>query len=556
MYDYVMPLRGAARTLGTTMVRLLTIATLVASPLFLLPTAPPATAAPATALGAGSRIPWQGGEWYLHGANIPWLNWGCDFGCNANGGASSTGSQGVLTEGFRRATDAGMNTMRWWVFPGDPWQITRDSAGAPNGLHPAVYADFDAALRLAEAHDLYYVFVVFSAPTSVPTQWVTDAGQRTQLAGALAPLFARYRGHPRVLAWEVFNEPEYDIWGGKIAQEPVQATVRAIADAVHASSTAYVTVGSAHLDGLSMWQGQGLDFYQAHWYDGMAGGGWCARCTDYAGVKARFGLDGPLVIGELYTGPETDALQRHEDFYAKGFAGAWPWSLFADRTNDKLAVDLMAAKTFAQRHGDLGPRSGATIPTPVPPIATTVPPTPVPSATATRVPDPTATTVPPTATTTPPATATRSPDPTTTPSKTPAPTSTAGPTVAPPAFPSATPVTPPGAGQPSFTTRADVSPSTIAGGHGVTMAVPVTSKIAGKWLIDVEVYSPTGQQVFQKTYDNQTFRANQTRRYSPTWRVPAGSPPGTYTVKVGVFGAGWGQLYGWNDAAGRFTVRS
>jgi hypothetical protein len=345
---------------------------------------PPAQAAPA-AVSAGSRVPWQGGSWYLHGANVPWYHWGCDFGCAASGGASSTAVQGALAPGFAQARASGMHTIRWWVFPGAPWQITRDGAGAPTGLTPAIYADFDAALRLADEHDLYYVFVLFSSPTSIPSTWLTDAGRRTQLAGALGPLFARYRGHPRVLAWEVFNEPEYDIWNGKIAQAPVQATVKAIASAVHANSTAYVTVGSAMLDGLPMWLGQGLDFYQAHWYDYMAGGGWCARCTDYASVKARFGLDAPLVIGELYTGPDTDALQRFEDFYAKGYAGAWPWSLFPDRTNDKMAIDHAAAAAFAGRPAaQLGPRATGTVtPTPTPaPTATrtSTPPSAVPTA--------------------------------------------------------------------------------------------------------------------------------------------------------------------------------
>lgn len=192
MYDYATALQKATRTLGTTVARLVTITTLAVSPLLLLPTIPTVVAAPAADLESESRIPWEGGEWYLHGANIPWLNWGCDFGCNANGGASSIDSQTALKDGFRRATSAGMHTIRWWAFPGDPWQITRDSAGAPTGLHPAVYADFDAALRFAEEHDLYYVFVLFSSPTSVPTQWITDADQRTQLTRALTPLFARY----------------------------------------------------------------------------------------------------------------------------------------------------------------------------------------------------------------------------------------------------------------------------------------------------------------------------------------------------------------------------
>lgn len=59
-------------------------------------------------------------------------------------------------------------------------------------------------------------------------------------------------------------------------QALVQATVKSIADAVHAYSTAYVTVGSAMLDGLPMWVGLGLDYYEAHWYDYMNSGNYDA----------------------------------------------------------------------------------------------------------------------------------------------------------------------------------------------------------------------------------------------------------------------------------------
>ena len=53
------------------------------------------------------------------------------------------------------------------------------------------------------------------------------------------------------MTWEVFNEPEFDVWEKRAKEEPVQATIKEIADAVHASSHAYVTVGGAMLDGLT-----------------------------------------------------------------------------------------------------------------------------------------------------------------------------------------------------------------------------------------------------------------------------------------------------------------
>jgi hypothetical protein len=297
-------------------------------------------------------------------------------------------------------------------------------------LNPSIYADFDAALVLAEEFDLYYNFVLFSSATDIPNSWVTNSTHRSKLATVLGELFDRYKNNPRVMSWEIFNEPEFQIWGGQIQQAHVVATVNAISDSVHANSNALTTVGGAMLDGLSMWTNTSLDYYSPHWYDYMDSGGWCARCTDYEEVKNRFGLQRPVIIGELYIGTDTDALQRFNDFYNKGYAGAWPWSLFPERTNDRLGIDFNAAQTFAQSKNDIGPKAVTNITptnTPVPQATATNTPPPQPSPTNTPIPQPTATNTPspqPTPTNTPvpspTPTPTPIPQPTTTPTKTPA----------------------------------------------------------------------------------------------------------------------------------------
>lgn len=316
----------------------------------------PKVEARASVIGAGSRIPWQNGRWFLHGANVPWFNWGCDFGCGAQGGVSDPAVRAQLETAFRQARASGVRVLRWWLFPGDPWQVTRDEDGTPRAIHPTVYADLDAALRLGEAHDLYYEFTLFSGPAQLPTSWLWNADQRQRLAEVLGTLFARYRGQPRILAWDVVNEPEWDIWARKVGWQEVAALVRVVAQAAHTHGSAYVTVGAARLDGLALWTGLGLDFYQVHWYDAMSHPSHCARCTDYAALQAAYGLDGPLIIGEFYAGPDSDALARFQDFYRKGYAGALAWSLFAERTNDRMRVDLAATAAFARAAADAGPR--------------------------------------------------------------------------------------------------------------------------------------------------------------------------------------------------------
>ncbi len=289
-------------------------------------------------------------ERYLHGVNMPWYNWRCDFGCGSDGGVSSTGP--VLEERFAALQAAGIGHVRWWLFEGDAWQVERDERGAPLRVKPSVYADIDAAVALGRRYDLSFTFVLFSSPGSVPGGWLNDPKARQRLGAALTPLFRRYALEPHIFAWEVFNEPEWEMWSGQVNPADVQETVRVIAKAVHDAGAKRVTVGSAALDGLPFWTGMGLDFYQVHWYDEMTGPERCVRCTDYAAVRERYGLDAPLVIGEFYGGADVDARARYEEFYAKGFAGAWAWSLWPERTDDRLAIDLNAAREFSRAHAE------------------------------------------------------------------------------------------------------------------------------------------------------------------------------------------------------------
>ncbi len=295
------------------------------------------------------RVKWNGGTAYIHGANLPWLNFGCDFGCGRDkGGASSDASRIELAKALGTARDAGMNVVRWWLFPGDVTvdQITRDDQGLPLGINPLVFTDIDAALSIAGQFGISYTFTLFSEPTAIPEAWVTTEEGRTRLANVLGELFSRYNGDSRIMTWDVINEPEFDLWAGQVTEEDLRALIMAIVQSIHDHSSAPATVGGARLDGLPFMIGLGLDYYTVHWYDNMTKPDECLACVTYAEVRDALDLDKPIVVGEMYAGPETTG--RFELFYDHGYAGTLAWSLEPERTQDRLVVDLAQATTFSQ----------------------------------------------------------------------------------------------------------------------------------------------------------------------------------------------------------------
>ncbi len=304
------------------------------------------------------RVQWHDDDGFLLGANLPWYHFGCDFGCGQGArGAAGVSAESVsagVASALESAIDAHMDIVRWWVFPGEPWQITVGPDGLPSGINDDVYADLDAALALADRFDISYVFTLFSGPIDIPGPWLTTEDGRQRLADTLGELFARYQDNPRIMTWQLVNEPEWQIWNNLVELEPVQDLATKVSAAIHENSNALSSIGSAHLGGLPFWSDVGLDYYTAHWYDPMASGPECAICTDYDDISATLDLDPglPIVIGEYYAGPDIGAGDRLEAFYRKGYAGAFAWSLLPDRTSDLLEVDFDRVAEFATSRVD------------------------------------------------------------------------------------------------------------------------------------------------------------------------------------------------------------
>lgn len=297
---------------------------------------------------ASADVPSISDPRYFVGANLPWYNWKCDFGCGADKGVTNPNVRAAIAGKFEQLQAANVHTVRWFMFTGDAPQIIRDDTGMPTGLNPVVYDDLDSALGLAQQYDLAIDLIILGGgPPGIPSTWVTNPAQRQQLANVLAPMFDRYRDNPNILAWELWNEPEWRIWNKQLPLPDVQETIRLLAGTVNAHTSTPTTVGSAQLDGFPWWVGLGLDFYSVHWYDYMTSAAACVQCADAPTIASANNIIGvPIVLAEFQAGG-SDAFKRFRDFQAKGFAGAWAWSLFSDRTNDKMAIDMNALSQAA-----------------------------------------------------------------------------------------------------------------------------------------------------------------------------------------------------------------
>jgi hypothetical protein len=69
--------------------------------------------------------------------------------------------------------------------------------------------------------------------------------------------------------------------------------------------------------------------------------------------------------------------------------------------------------------------------------------------------------------------------------------------------------------------------------------------------VDIEIYKNTGEKVFQKTFDNESFANIESKTYQLSW-TPALS--GTYNIKIGLFSTDWSNLKYWNDNSAKITV--
>jgi hypothetical protein len=288
---------------------------------------------------------------FVAGANLPWLDYGGDFGANAwqpHGGLARPERRARARDALAELAERGARLVRWWVL-GDG-RCGLGPQDAPPRLDDRVLGDLDVAMQLVADARLRALLVLidhlwFARPRRVDgvvlggrAGSVSDAGRRLELVERVfLPLAERYGREPVVFGWDLVNEPEWATLGvGTLDPRravPRHATRALVADlkaVFHAHATQPVTVGLASARWLPLLDGLDLDFHQVHWYESLD------PLEELTRPVTTRGLSGPLLLGEFPTRgaslPPARLLRLAE---LAGYSGALAWSALAeDRATD------------------------------------------------------------------------------------------------------------------------------------------------------------------------------------------------------------------------------
>ncbi len=342
---------------------------------------------------------------FMYGVNYAWsstnnsANFGSDF-----GGLSAWNKQGVAATKEARTVDMtemkdhGVDVVRWWMFPslaGDGLKFDGDKT--PSGIGGTLVEDINAALDIAAALDMHVKLTLFSFDSfwnefvtggvtfpSLKPIIIDDAKRAALISKIVVPVAQAVQASPnkdRMISWDVINEPEWSITGedgygdqkfdpqstgsdgrtmGQVTFPQMETFVRDVVTALHANSSAPVTVGSAAVKWAKAWSKVGLDYYDFHWY------GWVDQYFPHTKTPAEYKVDDkPVVVGEFPLVPASDGSGESfggikygkliDDWFAAGYAGAQGWAFSETQgafswTSSKADVKAWAAAHACYTH--------------------------------------------------------------------------------------------------------------------------------------------------------------------------------------------------------------
>jgi len=209
-----------------------------------------------------NRIRYNNQNLFLSGVNLAWMSFANDIGPAPN-------NYTAFEEFFLAIHDSGGNAVRWWLHTNGTNTPEFDANGYVVGPARGTIDDLKKVLDIAWEREVGVILCLWSFDMlrsnlnqeilNRNTLLLTDTNYtRAYINNCLIPIVNSLKGHPAIIAWEIFNEPEgmsTEFGWSETNHVPmfvIQRFVNLCAGAIHRTDTAaLVTNGSASIKTLT-----------------------------------------------------------------------------------------------------------------------------------------------------------------------------------------------------------------------------------------------------------------------------------------------------------------
>jgi hypothetical protein len=211
-----------------------------------------------------NRIPYNNQQLFLNGANLAWAS-NASFAADVGRGNTDTTR---FADVMLSMHDHGGNALRWWLHTDGTVTPEFDGSGHVIGPGTGTIADIKKVLDIAWERELGIDLCLWSfdmlqstlSSTALSRNMLllTDTNYtRAYINNCLIPMVNSLKGHPAIVCWEIFNEPEgmsneFGWTTQKVPMSSIQRFVNLCAGAIHRTDpSANVTSGAWSFYALS-----------------------------------------------------------------------------------------------------------------------------------------------------------------------------------------------------------------------------------------------------------------------------------------------------------------